>query len=260
MKKIFIVALGLICLTCAGCFQAKFDVTITDTGAVTRHWQIMGTAPFSRYIEDARANNEELFPNVIVKPVAEGDMFGYDFTLHYPDIETFAPAQNDIFGVHAGKNKGVSRQAGWFFDEYDFDFYVEYSRANLPPEAEFITQSAFSDVTSDVTIRLPYRAENHNADTISPDGRELQWNLAPILIHGGERHMNARFKLWHKDNLALTALVELMLLAATIFFYRKARAEGSDSLVADLRFKRNVFAGLSVALALAATYLLVPSP
>lgn len=256
MRNFLIVALSLVCLTCAGCFEAKFDLTITEDGAVVRHWKLLGTAPFARQIEEAKAKNEQHFPNVTVKPVAEGDMLGYDFTLRYNDIESFALTSSEIYAAHPGKNNGVSRHEGWFFDEYDFDFYVEYSRADLPPEAEFITQSAFNDVAYDVTIRLPYRAEAHNADSVDAAQKVLTWNLAPVLIHGGERHMNARFKLWHKDKLALTIAVELLLAAAAIFFFRKARAEESANVAKDLRFKRNVFAGLSVALALVAAYLL----
>ena len=260
MKKILIVALSLIGLICAGCFKAEFDLTVTATGAVNRHWKIMGTAPFARQIEEIKSANERLYSDLTVKPIAEGDMLGYEFALTYPDIETFARSPGEMYSAHAGKNRGISRRKGWFFDEYDFDFYAEYSRASLPPEAEFITQSAFNDVAYDVTIRLPHRVEAHNADTVTGDGRYLSWNLAPILIHGGERHMNARFKLWHADKAALTAIIELMLLAATIFFFRKARTEESEGVAKDLRFKRNVFAGLSVALAIVATCLLIPNP
>lgn len=257
MNKIFIVALSLICLTCAGCFKGQYDLIITDTGAVIRKWTLMGTAPFSRYIEEAKAENEKLFPKLKSKPVVEGDMLGYEFRLDYPDIETFAHSYSETYAAHSGKNKGISQRKGWFFDEYDFDFYVEYSRANIPPEAEFMTQAAFNSVVYDMSISLPYSAESHNADMAWNDGKYLRWNLAPAVIHGGERYMNARFKIWHTDKIALTAVIELLLLAATAFFFQKVRKEESESLVKDLRFKRNVFAGLSVALALVSAYLLL---
>ena len=67
--------------------------------------------------------------------------------------------------------------------------------------------------------------------------------------------MQARFKIWHKDKIFITAAVELMLLAATIFFIIKARSVELENLGKDFRFKRNVFAGLFVALSLIAAYL-----
>ena len=69
--------------------------------------------------------------------------------------------------------------------------------------------------------------------------------------------MQTRFKIWHKDKIAVTAIVELIFLAATIFFFRKARAEESESIGKDLQFKRNVFAGLVVALAIISAYMLL---
>ena len=142
----------------------------------------------------------------------------------------------------------------WFYDEYAFDFYFESPPANLPPEAEFITQAAFNNVVYDMAIQFPNPVESHNADTVESDGKFLKWNLAPVLIHGGERHMNARFKIWHKDKIALTAAIEILFLATAIFFFIKARAEESESISKDLRFKRNVFAGLFIALAIIAAY------
>ena len=244
-------------MTCAGCFQGKFDLIITDEGAVVRNWKLLGTAPFSRKIEEIKANNEKLFPNLRVKPVAEGDMLGYEFALEYPDIETFARSSSEIYAAHAGKNKGISRRKGWFFDEYDFDFCFANPPANIPPEAEYMTQAAFNSVIYDFSIQLPYSAENHNADKSDVTNKFLSWNLAPVLIHGGERFMNVCFKIWHMDKIALTAAIELLLLAATIFFFRKARVEESESRVKDLRFKRNVFAGLFLALAAISAYLLL---
>ena len=258
MKKL-LAAIIFVCMTCAGCFQAKFDLIITDEGAVVRNWKIIGTAPFRRYIEDVKAKNEKLFPNLKITTVAEGDMLGYAFSLDYPDIESFAKSSSEMYGAHVGKNKGVSQHKGWFFDEYDFDFCFVNPPANIPPEAEYMTQAAFNSVIHDLTIQLPYSAEKHDADKSDVSNKFLTWNLAPVLIHGGEKHMNARFKIWHRDKIALTAAIELLLLVATIFFFIKARAEESESLVKDLRFKRNVFAGLFVALAAMSAYLLLAS-
>lgn len=257
MRNFLIVALSLVSIICAGCFQAKFDLVITEDGAVIRNWKILGTAPFARQIEDWKFANEKVFPDIKVKPIAEGDMLGYEFALSYPDIESFAHAWSEVYEVHPGHNKGVSRHNSWFFDAYEFDFYYMSPPAGLPPEAEHMTQAAFDSVVYEVAMQLPYSADSHDADEFSADGKFLKWNLAPTAIHGGERNMTVRFKLWHKDKIALTIAIELMLLMATGFFYRKARAEESDSLVKDLKFKRNVFAGLSVALAIVATYSLL---
>lgn len=257
MKKFFLAALILFAVTCAGCMQSKFDLIVTSDGAVVRNWKIIGTAPFSRQIEDWKVNNERRVPNVKVKPVSEGDMLGYEFSADYPDVESFAQSFSEMYAAHAGKNRGISKRAGWFFDEYDFDFYCAVPRGSLPPEADYLTQATLNRIVYELKIQLPYAAESHDADNISADGKILQWNLAPFLIKGGERHMNARFKIWHRDKIIFTAAIELLLLAATIFFFWKSRTEDFETVGKDLRFKRNVFAALSVALALVAAYMIL---
>ena len=77
------------------------------------------------------------------------------------------------------------------------------------------------------------------------------------MIHGGEKFLQASFKIRHKEKIALTAAFELLLLAATIFFLSKARKEESESLAKDFRLKRNIFAGLFLALTIASAYLLL---
>ncbi len=255
MKKFFIAAIIFFGTICAGCFQAKFDTIITDDGAVVQRVKLIGNALVIRQIENWKDDLEKRNPDVKAEVVIEGDLQGYKFAFDYPDIETFAKSSGDLYKANAGKNKGVSRHKSWFFDEYDFDFYWKSPPANIPPEAEFMAQSAFSGVEFDVTIELPHPAEKNNADEISADGKVLKWHLTPVLIRGGEKFMQARFKIWHKDKIALTATIELLLLAAMIFFFRKARAEESADLQKDFRFKRNVFAGLFVALTIVAMYL-----
>lgn len=256
MKKILIAAMILLCLTCAGCFQAKVDMIITDDGAVFEHCKFTGNAFVIRQIEDWKAQNEQYYPDLRAKPVVEGDMRGYEFDLSYPDIESYAKSDGDLHKAHAGRNKGISRRKGWFFDTYDFDFYFTTPPAKLPPEAEYFTQAAFKGVAYDVTIQLPYSADSHNADRSDVANKFLSWDLAPVLIHGGERFMNVRFKLWHEEKILLTAAIELLLLAATIFFFVKARNEELETVGKDLRFKRNVFAGLFAALAIISAYMI----
>ena len=256
MKKIFILALSLICLTCAGCFQIKADVIITGDGAVVQHSKFVGSAPIIRKVEEWKEKIERQNPNAKMNLVVDGDLRGYEFTQNYPDIETFAKTAGDFYKANVGKNNGISRRGGWFFDTYDFDFYFESSPSDLPPEAEFMTQAAFNDVEFDFSIQLPHAAEKNNADEISADGKFLKWNLAPVLIHGGEKFIQARFKIWHTEKIALTAAIEILFLAATIFFLVKAQTEESDDLAKDFRFKRNIFAGLFVALAIISAYLI----
>ena len=255
MKKLLIVEISLFCIICAGCFEVSSELTITDTGAVMGQYKFIGTAALTQPIEEWKNQAKKLNPNIEIKAVEQGDLRGYELVMEYPDIETFAQSASKLYLAHAGKNKGISRHKNWFFDEYDFDFYWESSPTQNAFSAT-VNQSLLSRAVLDNTIELPYAVDTTNADEISDGGKFLKWHLAHVAINGGEKSMQARFKIWHKDKIALTAAVELMLLAATIFFIVKARSEDSETLGKDFRFKRNVFAGLFVALSLISAHLL----
>lgn len=256
MRKFLIVAASLLFLICAGCGQAKFDLTITDTGEVIRKWQFIGTAPFTQQIEEVKNKNEKLFPNIKIDTVVEGDMHGYEFTLRHPNIESFAQSTSEIYRGYEGSPTCISWRRNWFFDEYEFDFVAENEKPSIPL-GTMVNETLFSQVVYDVTINLPYAADETDADKILDGGKVLVWNLAPILIYGGEKSMQVRFKIWHKEEVAVTATIELLLLIATIFFLIKARSEESESKSRDLRFKRNVFACLFIALSSISAYLII---
>ena len=255
MKKFLIVALSLICVTCAGCFKINFDLMITGDGAVVQQSKFIGTAALNPVIEDWKKQAEKNNPNLKAKAVEEGELRGYRFDTDYPDIESFAKSTNELYLAHEGINKGISRHKSWFFDEYDFDFYWKSSPAKTAFDAT-VNQALLSQAVFDVSISLPYSAVSTNADEVHDGGKLLKWHLSHVTINGGEKFMNARFKLWHKDKIALTVLAELLLLTATIFFFIKARADELDKISKDLRFKRNVFALLFVTLGAISAYLI----
>ena len=255
MKKILLVATVLLCVTCAGCFQGGSTLIITDDGKVFLRNRFVGVPLLAEPIESFK-NSFARNPKADISPVTENNMSGYEIRVQYPDIESFAAEKIPLFTAHEGKCAGIRQRAGWFFDAYNFDLLSSGDQSFSPSEAAAV-QSVLSQVTFDLTIELPYKAESHNADKFDAAQKVLTWNLAPSLLSGKDKHMRVEFKLWHRDKIFLTALVELLLLAATIFFTVKARAEESDSLKSDLTSKRNVFTGLTVALALVSAYMLL---
>ena len=255
MRKILLLATIFFCVTCAGCFQGGSNLIVTDDGEVFMRNKFIGVPHLAEPIESFKKNFARN-PNAEISPVVENNMSGFEVRVQYPSVEKFAAEKFSLFAAHEGKCFGIRQRNGWFFDAYNFDFISSGEQKFSPSEAAAI-QSMLSQVTFDLTIELPYSAEKHNADKFDAAQKILTWNLAPTLLSGTDKHMRVEFKLWHHDRIFLTALAELLLLASTIFFTVKTRAEESDSLKADLKFKRNVFAGLFVALALISTYMLL---
>ena len=251
MRNFFLAVLILSCVTCAGCFKINSDLIITDDGEVFQQCQFIGNAALNLQIEAWKNQIEKNNPGLRAKAVVEGELRGYKFDKTYPDIETFAESASKLY---LSQDEEISQRKGWFFDEYNFDFYWR-SPTKTPLDAT-VNQTLLSQAVFDFSISLPYSAESTNADEVSDGGKFLKWHLSHVTINGGEKYMNVHFKIWHREKIALTILGELLLLAATIFFFIKARAEGSESVGKDFRFKRNVFAILFIALGLISAYLI----
>lgn len=254
MKKFLLAATILLAVSCAGCFQGGSHLIITDGGEVFLRNKLIGTPLIAEQIEAFRKSFADN-PNAEVAPVAENNMSGYEIRTHYPNVAELAASGMSLYSAHDGKCKGIRLKRGHFFDTYDFDL-ISAGQRKLSPSESAAVQSMLSQVTFDLVIELPYSADSHNADKSDVANKILTWNLAASLIGGTDKHIHAQFKLWNFDNIILTAAIELLLLAATIFFVVKARAEQSDSLRRDLKFKRNVFAGLFIALMIISAYML----
>lgn len=255
MKKFFVFATIFFCVTCAGCFQGNSTLIITDDGKVYMRDKFIGVPLLAEQIESFKENFAHN-PNAEISPVVENNMSGFEVRVNYPSVESFAAENFSLFAAHKDKCAGIRQRKGWFFDSYNFDFISSGDQSFSPSEAAAV-QSVLSQVTFDLTIELPHAAENHNADKIDAAQKVLTWNLAPSLLSGTDKHMRVEFKIWHRDKIFLTALAELLLLASTIFFTVKIRTEDFDSLGKDLRLKRNIFAGLFVALLIISAYMLL---
>ena len=255
MNKILLAVMIFICITCAGCLQGGSNLVITSGGEVFMRNKLIGVPMIADSIENFHQSFEK-HPNAEISPVVENNMSGYEVRVHYPSLEAFAAEGNPLYTTRAGKCKGIQLKRSWFFDTYSFDLISTGERKFSPSEAAAV-QSMLSQVLFDLVIELPYSADNHNADKFDAEQKILTWHLAPVLIGSlADKHMHVQFKIWHREKILLTIAIELLLIAATIFFAVKARSEESESLGKDLTFKRNVFGGLFIVLAIISAYML----
>lgn len=254
MRKIFLFTLILLCVMCAGCFQGNTNLIITDDGKVFLRNKFIGVPLVAEQIESFK-NNFAQNPDAEISPVVENNMSGYEIRVNWPNVKSFASENFSLFAAHKDKCAGIQQRTGWFFDAYKFDLMSTGEQSLSPSEAAAV-QSVLSQVSYDLTIELPHAAENHNADRFDAAQKILTWNLATSLLSGQDKHLRVEFKLWHRGKIFLTALVELLLLAAGIFFHVKRKSAASDGIAAGLTFKRNIFAGLFVALALVSAYMI----
>lgn len=268
MKNNFIKIFGVMLVTIAslfsaGCFQGESNLTIDDNGKVTMNIEIMGVPILREHIEGWKNEMERSNRATEISPVSSGNMSGYRITMQYQSIEQFAAQKIDIFGSKTGKAKGIQQRKGWFFDAYSFDFLSEAPEDSEEYLDNTLVQSMMPQIKFDMVINLPYVAEKNNAQHVSNDNKTLSWNLASSITSGKDVSVQVQFRIWHKEKIAVTAAVILILLGAMIYFLRKSQkqnenqADNAEGEAAKNIFYMKICAGLLAAVISASAFMLI---
>lgn len=219
--KIFLVL--AMCLTCTGCFQAESDIRITDTGEVTLRNKFVGVSYIAGIIEKSKESLLKSNPDAKVKSVNEGNYYGYEVEIFYPDMEKFAANNIEMYQARPGKCTGVQISKGWFYDSCTFDLLFEGREVDHSDLAESMAQAFLAQIKFDFSVVIPYAADNSNADFMSNDGKILTWNIAPALINGQDKSIKLNFKIYNRVRIAATFFLVLLIIAGVIYNLNQAK-------------------------------------
>ena len=203
----------LLSLTFSGCFHGDIGLTINEDGSVHNKYRFTGNGFMQGEINKLK---KQFASKGEIKEIAQGDTRGFEVEYDYPDIESMAKDKDSLANAHKGKNLGVAKKSGWFFDDYRFDFLMEGDGRD--------TGGMDADISLLLTMTFPEAAKNHNADMVTPDGKILTWNLLTSIITGQDQFMKADFRIYHKDHIILTACVAFILILLAILLFVKARS------------------------------------
>lgn len=223
MKIFKIFLLLAMCLTCTGCFQAESDIKIADTGEVVMRNKFIGLPYIAGIIENSKKNLLESNPNAKVKSVNEGNYYGYEVEIFYPDMEKFAANNIEMYQARPGKCTGIQISKGWFYDSCNFDLLFEGREIDNSDLAESMAQALFAQIKFDFVVGIPYAADSSNADFMSNDGKILTWNIAPALINGQDKSIKLSFKIYNRVRIAATFFLTLLIIAGVIYNLNQAK-------------------------------------
>ncbi|MBQ7706024.1 MAG: hypothetical protein IJT73_11485 [Selenomonadaceae bacterium] len=219
--KIFL--LLVICLTCAGCFQVESNLKITDSGAVTMQNKFIGAPLIAGIIEETKNDVLKNNPGAKIKAVTEGGFSGYEFEIFYPNMESFAANNFEMYQARPGKCTGIQISNGWFSNSYSFDFLIDGRKVEDYDLSESLAQMFLAQVKFDFMVEIPYAAESSNADFMSNDGKILKWNIAPALIGGQDKSVKLNFKIYNTTRIAATFFLALLVIAGVIYNLSQAK-------------------------------------
>ncbi len=223
MKIFKIFLLAVMCLSCAGCFQVESNLKINDSGAVTMRNKFIGAPLIAGIIEETKNNVLKNNPDAKIKSVTEGGFSGYEFEIFYPNMESFAANNFEMYQARPGKCTGVQISNGWFSNSYSFDFLVDGRKLDDSEFGETMAQTFLAQVKFDFMVEIPYAAESSNADFMSNDGKILKWNIAPALIGGQDKSVKLNFKIYNTTRIVATFFLALIIIAGVIYNLSQAK-------------------------------------
>ncbi|SFT60595.1 hypothetical protein SAMN02910356_01282 [Selenomonas sp. GACV-9] len=222
------ICLSISCLFLSGCFNIQSAVTIHEDGRSDLKQQMMTMSMLAEGLNDAKDEIQKKHPEASIKDVSDGDMAGFEVTMHYDSIEAMVKDEDNMFKGIEGKSKGVQRKSGWLYDTYAFDILLEAEKKDSngkDAEMEALAKAMLSQLKVGLTISLPYKPDSHNADSVKDEGKTLEWNLAGIIKNNADKQIQVTFRMWHMDHIYITAgiavLILICLIAGIVLLARK---------------------------------------
>ena len=241
----------LLAVFTAGCFKGEANLTIRADGSAALKTRLLGTDFLKEAIVEATNEMKKKDSSAVVKEISEGDKTGFEITSEYPDMKTLAEKGGDLFTRRDGEAAGVQQKKTWFCDAYALDLYAGPSEKgdgadSDDPAAQAMMKGFLDQIHYEFCLTLPGAPTKHNADSADEGGKTLRWDLSPTLVSGGEKHIQAEFRLWNKAHIALTAAVAIGFLALAVLFFilRQKSAAGERGMKLILAI---VFAVLALA-------------
>ena len=218
-----VLCLLLITVFTAGCFKGEANLTIRADGSAALKTRLLGTDFLKEAIIEATNEMKKKDSAAVVKEISEGDKTGFEITSEYPDMKTLAEKGGDLFTRRDGKAAGIQQKKTWFYDAYALDLYAGPNETRNDadgddPAADAMMKGFLDQIHYEFCLTLPEVPEKHNADRTEDGGKTLRWDLAPTLTAGGDKHIQAEFRLWNKPHIMLTAAVAIVFLALTVLF------------------------------------------
>ena len=213
----------LVTVFTAGCFKGEANLTIRADGSAALKTRLLGTDFLKEAIIEATNEMKKKDSAAVVKEISEGDKTGFEITSEYPDMKTLAEKGGDLFTRRDGKAAGIQQKKTWFYDAYALDLYAGPNETGNDadsddPAADAMMKGFLDQIHYEFCLTLPEAPEKHNADRTEDGGKTLRWDLAPTLTAGGDKHIQAEFRLWNKPHIMLTAAVAIVFLALTVLF------------------------------------------
>lgn len=226
-----------------GCGEYHMTYTFNDDGSISAEQDVKITDLVKRLDPNAMKNARDLISkdfNITQKNNNE-----YVGNKVFPNISSVVNSNPKIWSPDENYD-GVQLRKGFLYDYYALDLHIKkqkkldlnfdykpqmsgyfsmdnkinsgmayYEKSRQAQDdadeinnmANTVAQSAIDSAKADLTIHLPYKADNSNASSLTDDGKTLTWDMKPYALGDEAFNVNAKFRIYHKNVLVALAVI-----------------------------------------------------
>ncbi len=228
MKKLWLIALVITSLVFfSGCADIRTHLTVNANGSADLEQRVALPQSIAGMM-NGLGRLEEQFKEqgYDVKVFDEGQTVGVVATKHFKEVADVLKEKSvnniKLFRRGAGHRPSLRMKRDFFTTQYQFDGVADLTgmkSAGADADAA-LANSIMGSMKFKFVLTLPVKPDKHNAVTVSPDGKTLEWQLIP----GRTNPVQVSAHQVNRINISLMLLLIAVLVGMVFWFFHKPKA------------------------------------
>lgn len=217
----------LLLLFTVGCVDSRIGVAVNKDGSADLTLRVTADSSLAVYLGTgtdvlAEYRNEALDAGFEISEIDGNGETGFLASKHVDDLKT-SVAMGRLFGL-SFFDPELSTGSGFFITESPFKttyrVELDYDNSLLSDYVDpgLVTSSLRNVLNAEFVLTLPVVPSEHNADSVSPDGKTLTWNL----LAEGSTGIQAKAEVYKVGNMIALGVLVLVLILIVVLYSRRA--------------------------------------
>lgn len=224
-----LISLLLAVVLLSGCVKGDYHITVNWDGSIDVDYimaldkVVLATVENDDPFAEARENAEA--EGYTVEPYDDGRNEGLRVKKHFENAEgiTFSTLNNQLFDQ--SNDVTLNAENLLFTRELDINTDIDLRNQTDGASEAFLSGLLYSQADVKLRVTLPIKPKTHNADTISEDGKTLEWEIEL----GENNPIQLNVVIPNMTTLLIGCGILLFIgLALSLFFFVRRRRLGRD--------------------------------
>ncbi len=216
MKKIRALLVSVIAILClTGCMRFSTTITVKPNGKVDVEMLYAAMSMSDYGMEESELLSEEEKQDIIdkgwdVEDYSEGEYQGYILSRKDVSSEELSDSLKGAQSEETGTFNDISFAKDGLTYKLDWKVFDEETGAQMKEYKNYFTSSGGY---MKLIVKLPIKATDSNATTVSEDGKTLEWDLMDL---GPDQNVHLEFSLINVKLFVILGLIGAIIVAAII--------------------------------------------